>query len=85
VFRIIALKEVLSNPKAYGFIYDEDDLYTLPKTKTSKVDTVITNIATFAKNFGTTYKDLKLHNPWLRENKLNNASRNMYEIKIPVE
>ncbi|WP_188598967.1 lytic transglycosylase domain-containing protein [Polaribacter pacificus] len=85
VFRIIALKEVLSNPKAYGFIYDEDDLYTLPKTKTVKVDTVITNIATFAKNFGTTYKDLKLHNPWLRENKLNNASRKMYEIKIPVE
>src|SRR5690606_25999752 len=23
VFRIIALKEVLSNPKSYGFIYDE--------------------------------------------------------------
>ena len=85
VFRIIALKEVLSNPKAYGFIFDQNDLYTLPKTRTVKVDTVITNIANFAKKFGTNYKELKLHNPWLRENKLNNASRKMYEIKIPVE
>ncbi len=85
VFRIIALKEVLSNPKAYGFIFDENDLYTLPETRIVKVDTVITNIANFAKHFGTNYKELKLHNPWLRENKLNNKSRKMYEIKIPVE
>ena len=85
VFRIIALKEVLSNPKAYGFIFDENDLYTLPKTRTVQVDTVITNIANFAKSFGTNYKELKIHNPWLRENKLNNKSRKLYEIKIPVE
>ena len=85
VFRIIALKEVLSNPKKYGFIFDKSDLYTLPTTKTVKVDTVITNIANFAKHFGTNYKELKLHNPWLRQNKLNNKSRKMYEIKIPVK
>jgi len=85
VFRIIALKEVLSNPKAYGFIFDENDLYTNPKTRTVQVDTVITNIANFAKSFGTNYKELKLHNPWLRENKLNNKSRKLYEIKIPVK
>ena len=85
VFRIIALKEVLSNPKAYGFIFDQNDLYTNPKTKIVQVDTVITNIADFAKSFGTNYKELKLHNPWLRENKLNNKSRKLYEIKIPVE
>ena len=85
VFRIIALKEVLSNPKAYGFVFDENDLYTLPETRAVKVDTVITNIANFAKSFGTNYKELKIHNPWLRENKLNNKSRKLYEIKIPVE
>ena len=85
VFRIIALKEVLSNPKAYGFIFDENDLYTNPKTRTVQVDTVIKNIANFAKSFGTNYKELKLHNPWLRENKLNNKSRKLYEIKIPVK
>ncbi len=85
VLRIIALKEVLSNPKKYGFIFDQNDLYTLTKTRTVKVDTIISNIALFAKKFDTNYKELKLHNPWLRQNKLNNKSRKMYEIKIPVQ
>lgn len=85
VFRILALKEILNNPEKYGFVFDAKDLYTLPETKTIKVDTAITNIASFAKNYGLTYKEFKIHNPWLRENHLNNKSRKLYEIKIPVE
>jgi len=85
VFRILALKEVISNPKKYGFIFEESDLYTLEKTKEVKVDTAITNIASFAKGFGLNYKELKKHNPWLRENQLNNKSRKEYTIKIPVK
>lgn len=81
--RIVAAKEILSHPKKYGFYFDEEDLYVLKPTYIVKVDTVIKNIALFAKNFDTNYKELKLHNPWLRENKLNNKSRKMYEIKIP--
>ena len=85
VFRIVALKEIMSNPKKYGFEFDEEDLYSLPKTRTVEVDTAIVNIASFAKHFGTNYKALKLHNPWLRENKLNNKSRKLHHIKIPVD
>lgn len=85
VFRIIALKEVISNPVKYGFSFDQEDLYTMPKTKTITVDTTIVNIASFAKTLGISYKDLKIHNAWLRENKLNNKSRKVYEIKIPIK
>lgn len=85
VFRILALKEIISNPEKYGFVINTEDLYTLPKTNTVKVDTAISNIANFAKRFGTTYKELKLHNSWLRENKLNNKTRKVYEIKIPIQ
>jgi membrane-bound lytic murein transglycosylase D len=85
VFRILALKEVISNPKKYGFVFDENDLYTLEKTKEIKVDSAITNIASFAKNFGLNYKELKKHNPWLRENHLNNKSKKNYLIKIPID
>ncbi len=85
VFRIVALKEVLSNPKKYGFEFEDEDLYTLSKTKVVAVDTVITNIASFAKRFDINYKELKLYNPWLRENKLNNKSRKLYNIKIPIK
>ena len=81
--RIIAAKEILSNPEKYGFQFEKEDLYTLSPSYPIKVDTPITNIATFAKKYGTNYKVLKMHNPWLRENKLNNASRKEYFIKIP--
>ena len=59
--RILAAKEILSNPKKYGFQYDQDDLYELPPSYPVKVDSVINNIALFAKKFGTNYKVLKLH------------------------
>ena len=85
VFRILALKEIMSNPEKYGFVFEKEDLYTAKKTYTVQVDTAITNIANFAKEFGINYKELKIHNPWLRENKLNNKSRKVYEIKLPVK
>lgn len=81
--RIVAAKEILSNPNKYGFHFDTEDLYTLSKSYEVKVDTPITNIAAFAKKYKTHYKELKIHNPWLRENKLNNKSRKVYYIRIP--
>lgn len=81
--RMIAVKEILSNPEKYGFIFDEDDLYNLTPTKLVEVDTIITDIARFSNDLGINYKIMKLHNPWLRENKLNNNSRKLYHIKIP--
>lgn len=85
VFRIIALKEIISNPEKFGFVYKKEDLYKLQKTYTIQVDSAITNIATFAKNYGMNYKEFKIYNPWLRENKLNNKSRKVYDIKIPIK
>ena len=84
VFRIVAVKEIMSNSEKYGFVYNNNDLYTMNPTNTVEVDSVITNIASFAQKFGTNYKELKIHNPWLRENKLNNASGKNYKIKLPL-
>ena len=81
--RILAAKEILSNPKKYGFEFDAEDLYQLTPSYPVKVDTPITNIALFAKKFDINYRELKLLNPWLRENKLNNKSRKVYYIKVP--
>lgn len=85
VFRILAAKEILSNPNKYGFYFDESDLYTMPPNYTVKVDTTITNIAAFAKKYNSYYKELKAFNPWLRENTLNNRSHKVYFIKIPKD
>ena len=85
VFRILALKEILSNPKKYGFNYTQDHLYSAVPTFDVKVDSAVTDFSAFAKGYGITYKVLKLHNPWLRETYLKNASGKEYTIKIPQE
>ncbi len=85
VFRIVALKEILSNPDKYGFNFRDKDLYNNIPTYQVAVDTAVTDFAGFAKGFGVNYKILKLHNPWLREAHLNNKSRKQYYINIPRE
>ena len=84
VFRILALKEIISNPKKYGFVIDQEDLYQPTPTYDVQVDYPIANLADFAKKHNVTYKELKLVNPWLRQTKLNNASKKKYTFKIPV-
>ena len=83
LFRILAFKEILSNPEKYGFSFREQDLYENIPTYKVKVDTAVTNFASFAKEFDINYKILKIHNPWLRDNFLKNASRKEYYIEIP--
>lgn len=85
VFRILAVKEIMSNPQRYGFIYDEEDLYQPIPIKKIGLDTAITNIAKFAKAQSVNYKIIKIHNPWLVQNHLNNKSRKYYEIEIPED
>lgn len=83
VFRILAVKEILSNPLKYGFNFEKDHLYTFIPTYPVEVDTSVSDFADFAKNYDINYKILKIHNPWLRETKLNNFSKKKYYIEIP--
>ena len=85
VFRILALKQILADPERYGFNFKEEHLYEKVPSYKVKVDTVVTDFVQFAEHFGINYKILKLHNPWLREDHLNNASRKEYQIEIPKE
>lgn len=85
MFRILALKEILTDPKKFGFNFREKDLYKPVPVRKVEVDTPVTNFAKFAKDFGINYKILKIHNPWLREAHLNNSSRKKYQIEIPEE
>jgi hypothetical protein len=83
LFRIVALKEIMTHPKNYGFNFEDKDLYTYAPTFEVEVDTAVSDFVEFAKNFGLNYKQLKLHNPWLRDDFLNNKSRKKYLIELP--
>ncbi len=85
LFRIVAIKEVLSNPKAFGFFFGEDEGF--PPLVDYKVVTVkksIPSIGDFAKEHGTTYRMIKVYNPWLISHKLTVSAGNSYEIKVPT-
>jgi hypothetical protein len=84
VFRILAMKEICNNADKYGFVIRPADLYEPLRYTTVTVDSSVTDFAAFAKSFGATYKELKIFNPWLRENFLRNKDRKPYEIKIPA-
>jgi hypothetical protein len=83
LFRIVALKEILNHPKKYGFNFSEIDLYQPVPTFKIQLDTAVTDFVQFAAEFGLNYKQLKIHNPWLREGFLNNKSRKLYTLEIP--
>ena len=85
VFRIFAVKEIIENPIKYGYVFEEKDLYKYIPVRLHGIDTPINNLASFAKKMGVNYKLLKIHNPWLIQNHLNNKSRKYYEIAIPEE
>lgn len=85
VFRILALKEIMTNPEKYGFYFSEKDLYTHIPTYKVLVNKPVEDWAEWVKPYGINYKILKIHNPWLRDTYLRNASGKEYYIEIPKE
>tara|TARA_B100000900_G_scaffold211656_2_gene179422 strand:- start:1608 stop:2528 length:921 start_codon:yes stop_codon:yes gene_type:complete len=84
IFRILAVKEILRNPKKYGFIIRKQDLYFEEKYNIFEIDSTISNLYEFCDNYSINYQQLKKYNPWLLTSKLPDESRKKYFLKIPV-
>ncbi len=83
MFRIMAIKEIMSNPSLYGFILYSDQLYKPIATRKVQVSGPISNMTKFAESHGISYYHLKEFNPWLRSDKLTNKSGKTYIVEIP--
>lgn len=84
IFRIAALKFILTNQKQMGFNLNDDDMYKPLKVRRETVTSAIGNLVAYAKSHGTNYKTLKLLNPWLRDKTLNNVKGRTYTILLPL-
>lgn len=85
VYRIIAFKLIMSNPKDYGFYLRLVDLYPPIPTYTVKIDSSVKNLVGFADNYKLNYKILKEFNQWIRKSTLDNATGKTYYITLPKE
>jgi len=84
IFRILAFKNLISTAPSWGYILHPEDVYQPLKVKTITVDTAISNLAAFAEANGSTYKILKVMNPWLRARNLPAKKGKTYEIELPM-
>lgn len=87
MFRIMAMKEIFRDPYRYGFVLYADQLYRPIRTRQVRVTSPIADLATFAKQHGTTYFQLKEFNPWLRDSKIS-ARKGVtinYQVDIPLD
>lgn len=83
-YRVAAMKTVLENPRAYGFILKDSQLYQPRKYKTVKVGGSVPSWADWAANQGITYAELRDANPWIRDLKLTNKTGKTYTVKVPL-
>lgn len=83
LFRIIAIKEIMTNPESYGYFLDEEDYYpSFEDAKQVTVTSTIDTLADFAKRNGVSYRLLKVYNPWMISERLPVVGKS-YVIKIP--
>ncbi len=82
VFRVLAIKQIFSNPKTYGFDIQAEHLYT---PYNYRYDTLKNSVSLidYAIEQGTDYKTLKIYNPWLRDDKLKVGRNNYYVMSLP--
>ncbi|MDR2835390.1 MAG: lytic transglycosylase domain-containing protein [Bacteroidales bacterium] len=85
IFRILALKIIMNNPKIYGYEISDDELYKVHETYSITIDTTINDLVQFAFDNNINYKILKYYNPWLISNQLINKEKKTYEIILPIK
>jgi len=83
IYRILAAKEIYTNPTKYGFYLRESDFYPPIETYTIIVDTTIEDLPGFALDRGLTYKIIREFNPWIHNYSLPNKSRRSYVLTLP--
>ncbi len=85
VFRIIAYKIFLQDPKRFGYRIHSDQLYQPIDCDIVEVSSSVASWVSWAKEHGITYAQLRDANPWIRNSKLTNSSGKVYKVKVPKQ
>ena len=83
VFRIMALKLIMEHPADYGYQIPKTAQYSPIKCKVIHIKNPINNIAMWARQHGTSLKNIRILNPWILADHLSSTSIPC-SIKIPA-
>lgn len=84
LFRLVAMKELMKDPRKFGFYLEPSDGYVeLNDFREVEVKGPIPNLGDFAVEHGISYRELKIFNPWLIASNLTNSARKTYRVRIP--
>jgi len=83
VYRILAYKTLFSSPGHFGIKKKKLTYFARIPFKVYKVDSSIKSLSAFAKEIGCSAGIIRLYNPWLLKDELNNPAKKVYEIRIP--
>ena len=83
MFRLLAIKEILENPKKYGYDIPQELLYPVIPLDTVRVTDDISSLVDFAQDRGLSFKELRMHNPWLRRGSLTVKRGKSYLLRLP--
>ena len=82
VYKIIAMKELISMPKVYGLKGAFKNNSRRIVTKKITIDTTINDLRMFASEVGIDYEQFQQLNPWLKSNSLPNDAGKKYTIEL---
>ncbi|MBL0017308.1 MAG: lytic transglycosylase domain-containing protein [Bacteroidetes bacterium] len=89
VFAILAIKTILEEPVVHGFEIAKHQLYAPLQYNLMTVDTTIPDLIDWSLTQGTTYKSVRVLNPWILGDKLvipkakEGEPQKSYRIKVP--
>ncbi len=85
IFRLLAMKEIMENPRDYGYVLTTDNLYQPLEYKIVEVSTPVDDWTAWAKAAGIDYLTLREYNPWIRSKTLPNKTGKTYRVKVPTK
>lgn len=83
LFRALAAKSLLQNPKKYGFYIKKSELINNINVKNIYLDTLVNNLDNFSSKNKITKSELLLFNPWITGSEILGTKKKKRKIKIP--
>lgn len=83
VYRIMAMKAVMDDPKVFGYELHPENFYYPTECSVVEVSGPVDSWVDWASEHGITYAMLRDENPWIRAKSMANKANKTYSVRVP--